>query len=185
MILKPHTSCLIISNVQEELVTILHQGQKLIDDCCWLIEIAKKLDIPIIMLEHKGLGPTVSSIKKLTNGIPYVEMVQFSCMKDNKCMQAIDTVNRSQIVFAGTEAHITIMQSTADLIKTGKEIFVLANAVSSRSNEDINFAIPRLRQIGAQVVSKEMVFFEWVEYSENPKYLDLSRKYLDGRYIRM
>ncbi len=184
MILSPNASCLIISNVQEELVTILHQGQKLIDDCCWLIEIAKKLDIPIIVLEHKRLGPTVKSIKKMTHDVPYVEMVQFSCTKDSKCIQTINNLDKPQIVFAGTEAHITILQSTDDLIKTGKEIFVVADAISSRSKEDINLVIPRLRQMGAQIVSKEMVFFEWVEYSENPKYLDLSRHYLDGRYIR-
>ena len=185
MIIKSNTSCLIISNVQQELVTILHQGQKLIDDCCWLIEVAKALNVPVVILEHKGLGPTVDSIKKLTKQDHYIEMVRFSCLEDKNCMSIFNELKKEQYIFAGTEPHITIMQTASHFVEAGKKVFVVANSVSSRNNEDIQLAFPRLRKIGVELVSKEMVFFEWIEYSENPKYLDLSRKFLDGRYIRL
>jgi nicotinamidase-related amidase len=174
MNLKPERSLLIISNVQDELIPILHQGQRVVDHCNWLIGVARKLNIPVLVMEHKRLGVTMESTRRLTEGCPVVEIVTFSYQENPKSWEAIQSFGRDQLILAGTETHISILQSAADFVRAGKHAFVVAEACSSRDGFDSDEALPRIRQSGAEIVTREMVLFEWVGSSENPLYREIS-----------
>ena len=77
-----------------------------------------------------------------------------------------------------------IFQSSVNLQQAGYEIFVLSDTISARNESDNRQAIERLKYHQYQLITKEMLFFELIEHSELPNYLELARKFLDGRYIK-
>lgn len=178
MNLKPERSLLIISNVQDELVPLLHEGQRVVDYCAWLIGLARKLDIPVLVMEHKRLGATMELLRRKAEGCPSMEIVTFSFLEDPKARQLIESFGRDQLILAGTETHISILQSATDIVRAGKHAFVVAEACSARDGFDSEEALPRLRQVGAELVTREMVLFEWIGSSENPRYMDIAMSFV-------
>ena len=85
----------------------------------------------------------------------------------------IARASRRQIVVAGFEAHVCVAQSALDLIVDDLDVYVVADATSSRREEDRALALERLRQAGAAIVSSEMVAFEWLERADTAAFKDL------------
>jgi nicotinamidase-related amidase len=75
-----------------------------------------------------------------------------------------------QIVVAGTEAHVCVLQTALGLIVKGYEIFLVADAVGSRRDRDRELAVDRLRSAGCRIVSSEMVVFEWVKIAATDEF---------------
>lgn len=178
MILQPERSLLILSNIQDDLVPILHEGERVVSYCAWLAGVAREFGVPILLMEHKRLGATMPEIKRLTEGAPSAEIVSFSYLTDPKTRSSILDSGRDQIVLAGTETHISILQSAADAIDAGLRAYVVGEACSTRDVVDHAAALKRLPQLGAQVVTREMVFFEWLPSSEHPRYRDMSLRFV-------
>ena len=81
----------------------------------------------------------------------------------------------SKVVIAGCEAHVCVQQTVADLLQARREVFLVADAVGSRSADDKRTALERARQHGAQVVTSEMVLFEWPGDSRHPSFRDVQK----------
>ncbi len=75
-----------------------------------------------------------------------------------------------QLVLAGVEAHVCLLQAALGLIAFGHRVFVVADAVGSRRARDRETAIERLRDAGASIVSSEMVLFEWLGSADDPSF---------------
>lgn len=50
MLMKSEKSCLLVVDVQKKLVGAVHEHQHLIDNCAWLMQVAKVVDVPMISL---------------------------------------------------------------------------------------------------------------------------------------
>ena len=93
--------------------------------------------------------------------------------------QALDECRdapQRRIVVAGTEAHVCVLHTCLDLLAHGKRVFVVADAVGSRNTQDRELALARLRQNGAQVVSREMVAFEWLQRAGTDLFRRINRE---------
>jgi nicotinamidase-related amidase len=75
-----------------------------------------------------------------------------------------------EVVIAGCEAHVCMLQTALGLIEAGLQVWVVADASGSRRFEDAELAMHRLRHAGARVVSVEMVAFEWLRTCEHPHF---------------
>ena len=80
----------------------------------------------------------------------------------------------------GIEAHVCLLQTALELIEEGKEVFVVADAVGSRREQDRDLALARMRQEGARIVSREMVAFEWLGEAATPLFREIHREFLRG-----
>jgi len=180
MLIKADQSCLLIVDVQEKLIKAIHEPQTVIDNCAWLIQVAAAMQVPILVSEQypRGLGSTVEKIKQLVQPEWTMEKVHFSCVAENACKQRIEDISRSQIVVAGIETHVCVLQTAINLLSLEKEVFIVADAVSSRRLADKELAIARMRSVGIQIVSKEMVLFEWVHQAATPLFKQLSKQFL-------
>ena len=69
---------------------------------------------------------------------------------------------RKQIVVCGMEAHVCVLQTALELHNADYEIFVVADAASSRSQQSYDLGVARMRELGCAIVSTEMVLFEWL-----------------------
>ena len=77
------------------------------------------------------------------------------------------------IVIAGCEAHVCLMQTALDLLEEEFEVWVVTDACSSRSERSRDAAFDRLAGNGAELVTTEMVAFEWLRTAEHPAFRDM------------
>ena len=158
----------------------IYRHESVIANTAWLLEIAAELGIPVLVSEQypKGLGPTVSMLRDLVPPEAFMEKTHFSCADAPECRDRLRTVHRKQIVLAGIEAHVCVLQTAIGLVQAGKEVYVVANAVSSRQTDDVDLALQRMRGAGVQIVSREMVAFEWLHQAGTPRFKDISKRFL-------
>ncbi|MBY0431132.1 MAG: isochorismatase family protein, partial [Rhodospirillales bacterium] len=88
-------------------------------------------------------------------------------------MDRIAALGRQQIVVAGIEAHVCVMQTALGLAERGYAVAVATDACSSRRQENADAAFHRMRQNGIEMVTTEMVVFEWLHRAGTPEFKDL------------
>ena len=80
---------------------------------------------------------------------------------------------RNTIVIAGCEAHVCLLQTALDLLEDEFEVWVVTDACSSRTERNRDAAFDRLAGAGAELVTTEMVGFEWLRTAEHPRFRDV------------
>jgi nicotinamidase-related amidase len=179
MLLSRDKSQLLIVDVQTKLLPVVSGQQAVLDRCILLVRAARRLGIPITVSEQypRGLGPTVASLRDAVGDFGAVfEKIEFSCLRNTVLHERLHSLRRkgtSQVVVAGTEAHVCVAQTTIDLATQGFETFVVADAVGSRSETDRKLALLRIGKCGADAVTSEMVVFEWLGQAGTPEFKDL------------
>ncbi|MFN7196647.1 MAG: isochorismatase family protein, partial [Hylemonella sp.] len=74
------------------------------------------------------------------------------------------------IVMAGCEAHVCLLQTALDLLEQDFDVWVVTDASSSRSERNRDAAFDRLAAAGAELVTTEMVAFEWLRTADDPAF---------------
>lgn len=180
MLLNAKDSCLLLIDVQEKLTPLIHESEKLIKNCRWMMQLAQRLNVPVMVSEHysKGLGRTIPELKSLAPVENFMEKVHFSCAADTNCLSKINLAEKNQIVLIGIETHVCVLQTAIGLHEKGKQVYVVADAVGSRDPQDKKLALKRMQHLGIQIVSKEMVFFEWLYQAGTPEFKQLSQEFM-------
>lgn len=171
------TSRLLIVDVQDKLVATLADSTRtqLLDSCRFLADGARLFGIPTAISEQypQGLGSTVAALREFDPSPPAKK--RFSCVE---CLgwptAAAAPDDRFQIVVAGMETHVCVLQTVLDLLASGYQTFVVADAVASRRPLDQQVALQRLANSGAVLTTAETVLFEWAETSEVVEFKQLS-----------
>jgi nicotinamidase-related amidase len=180
MLIDAEKSCLLVVDVQERLIPAIHDGERVIHNIGWLMRIAAELEVPVLMSEQypRGLGHTVAELRELVDGEEIVEKIHFSCAAAPECRRRLDVLGREQVVVTGVEAHVCVLQTALGLLRDGFEVYVVADATSSRRAADAELALERLRHDGVRVVGREMVAFEWLHQAGTDRFRDVSQRFL-------
>lgn len=178
-LIRAETSALLIVDVQARLLPAIHDGQRVLANCVWLAQVAQRLGVPVIASEQypQGLGHTAPELAAVLPPEGVRNKVHFSCVAD-ACFEDLPAWHRPQIIVAGTEAHVCVLQTVLDLAARGTKVFVVADAIGSRRTEDRDLAIARFRQHGIDVVSREMVAFEWLHRAATDVFRAVSREFI-------
>ncbi len=173
-------SQLLIIDAQERLAAHMPKTDLSIATCNInrLIDTAKLLNVPIINTEQnsKGLGATIASIKQnLPVDINTTDKTCFSCCTAGGFERDLTRDDkRKQVVLVGMESHICILQTASGLQHWGYQVFVVADAVTSRNPVNRDNALERMRHCGIHVTNAESVAFEWLADSSNERFRDVS-----------
>jgi nicotinamidase-related amidase len=145
--------------------------------CSRLLLAANALGIPAIASEQypRGLGRTVPELADLVPPALRYEKMEFSCYANAAIRQALTRVNRPQVVLAGIEAHVCVLQTALDLAAAGSAVFVVTDGTASRRPESREMAFRRLAGAGVTLVTLEMVLFEWLRSAADPEFRAISR----------
>ena len=170
-------TALVIIDVQEKLSRVMHEKEKLFENLQKLVKGVKLLNIPIIITEQNpnGLGPTVSEIAPLLTDIKPVTKFSFSCCGEEPFLRQLEMLNRKQVLLAGIETHVCVYQTAVDLIEAGYEVHTVVDCVSSRTLENKNLALDKMKSEGANLTSVEIALFELLKTAANPKFKELSK----------
>ena len=167
---------LALVDYQARLMPAIHDAAAVTANGVLLARAAYALGIPVIGTEQNptGLGPNVAQIRaecQVTIG-----KTHFDACADG-LVQALHDARPdcTQVVIAGCEAHVCLMQTALGLLRAGKRVWVVANACGSRRPGDRAAAMARLAQAGATIVTHEMVLFEWLGDCRHPSFKDVLR----------
>jgi nicotinamidase-related amidase len=168
-------SLLVIVDMQERVASAVADAPRVQEQCEVLVRAAGMLGVPVVVTEHcpQQLGPTVASLRgRIPAGAIHAK-THFAAADEPALAQHIAAYGRPQIVIAGVEAHVCVLQTAIALAERGYTPYVVADATGSRLAESRALALERLRGAGIQAVSTEMVLFEWLEHADRRELREL------------
>ena len=180
MLIQRERSAVLLIDVQQRLLPAMHEPGRVVEQCDWLLRLAARLAVPVLASEQypRGLGHTEPSLRERLDDEAVLEKACFSCARDPDLVDRVESLDRSQWLLAGIESHVCVLQTALGLRELGKEVFVVAEAVSSRRPADVELAFARMRQAGVQVVGREMVGFEWLGQAGTDEFREISKAFL-------
>lgn len=173
--LKKENAVLIFIDVQGKLHEIMHEKKTLDANLERMVRCAQLLEIPILVTEQipEKLGATSEPFKSLLAAAPTIAKTSFSCCGDLSFQDALRSTNRRQAILIGIETHVCVYQTAMDLLADGIEVFVLADAVSSRMPENKALALEAMRDAGTKILSTESGMFALLRDAADPRFKDL------------
>ncbi|MBA2350879.1 MAG: hydrolase [Burkholderiales bacterium] len=176
MLIELDQSALLVIDIQARLAPAVSNRQQTIANAAILLKGAQRLGAPVLASEQypKGLGATVAELDELLPPDARIEKLSFACSAEKLFMQRLADLNRKQVVIAGMETHICVLQTAIGLKNAGLTPFVVADATGSRTIENYNAALDRLRAEGIAIVTTEMVLFEWLQRAGSQEFKDIS-----------
>jgi nicotinamidase-related amidase len=165
-------STLVLVDMQARLMPAIQEGNAVIERCLLLARAARALGVPMLGTEQNppGLGATVAPLASLLDR--RIAKLHFDASRENLFLDSIEPARRCLVV-GGCEAHVCVLQTALGLRSHGFEVSVVADAVGSRRTIDRQVALTRLQCEGIQIMTAEMVVFEWLERSDHPKFREL------------
>jgi len=166
-LMNVNRSRLVIIDFQARLMPAIHDGPRLVANAAKLVAAAKLLDVPIVMTEQNpaGLGPTVP---ELAQAAPAIAKMTFDSCGAPDFIDAI--AGDDDLILCGCEAHVCFGQTALSLLENKRRVFVVQDAVGSRVSESKEVSLRRLERHGAEIVTTEMVIFEWLRTAEHPQF---------------
>lgn len=179
MLIDARESTLLVVDVQGKLVPAIAGWQALLDQVIWLIRVARRLEVPVLACEQypKGLGPTHPAVAAELPPDCIASKLHFSAVAGG-CHGMSRIGGSSQYVICGMETHVCVLQTVIELRATGRQVFVVDEAVGSRREADKSLALARMRDAGANIVSREMVAFEWLRRADSEVFREISKTFL-------
>jgi len=177
--MRADNSALLVIDMQERLLPHIHDWQRVLGHVDWLVQVAQRIGVPVAATEQypQGLGPTVPVLAALLAPGAIGAKAHFSCAAAD-CLPGLPGAGRPQVVIAGIEAHVCVLQTALGLAAQGREVFVVADAVGSRDPSNRALALERMGRRGIGIVSGEMVGFEWLERAGTERFRAISREFL-------
>jgi nicotinamidase-related amidase len=168
--LKRTDTLLVVVDIQEKLVRAMHAREEFMLRAQQLVQGARALEIPILCTEQnpKGLGATVPEIAAHMPGIQPITKFSFGCCASDDFLRALQAGAGRNILIAGIETHVCVYQTTMELVARGHHVEVVADACSSRTLENKQIGLEKMRAAGAAVTSVETALFELLKVAEGP-----------------
>lgn len=175
MMLELKKSCLVVVDVQEKLIPVMQSPELVIKNCSVLIRVAKALEIPILWCQQypKALGQTVPPLAELLTHLQPIDKRSFSCCTP-EFNSKLATLNVDTAILCGIETHVCVFQTAMDMLRMSMKVCVVADSVSSRTEQNKQLALSRMSANGVTLNSTEMLLFELLKTSEHPKFKELS-----------
>jgi len=197
MLLDASQSQLVLVDYQARLMPAIHEGEAVLGNAVRLGKLARLMQVPAWGTEENpsGLGPLVPEVRTLCQRT--LAKMQFSAVEEGlgewlrppvpaqprgnarslpkhlQKAQAEAAPERDAIVLAGCETHVCLLQTALSLIEDEFEVWVVTDACGSRTERNRDAAFDRLAGAGAELVTTEMVAFEWLRGAEHPAFREV------------
>lgn len=170
-----NASALLVIDVQEKLISHIAEHPRVVWNIRRLLDGAELMNVPLrgTVQNPEKLG---GFVEPLASRIPEpAGKMCFSCGECGELFAELSAAGIHQLVVAGIESHVCVLQTVMDALAAGFGVFVVADAVGSRSPVDREFALRRMDSAGANLITTESVLFEWCERAGTDEFRQLSR----------
>jgi len=167
-ILDVRNSTLLVIDFQARLMPAIDESASVISNVRRLVEAAALLGAPALFTEQnpRGLGPTVPELKPEQSRV--LAKMEFDASRAPGF--DVQLAEGRAVVIAGVEAHVCVLQTALGLVANGRRVFVVRDAIGSRRPESKDAALRRMEANGVEIVTTEMVVFEWLGDAKNPHF---------------
>lgn len=167
--IDPAHALLVVIDLQGRLVPAIADGEGVVAQAKRLCEAADLLGVPVLLTEQNpaGLGGTVPDLA----GREAFPKMDFDVTRAPGFLDRVPA--GADVILAGCEAHICVLQTALGLLGAGRRVRVVRDAVGSRRPENRDAALLRLAAQGADVVTTEMVVFEWLGSAAHPRFREV------------
>ncbi|NML48079.1 isochorismatase family protein [Ramlibacter sp. G-1-2-2] len=193
MLLDAEDCQLVLVDYQQRLMPAIHEGDFVLANAVRLARLAGLLEVPLWATEEnaKSLGPTVEPLAPLVAG-RIVQKIDFdgsgallprlkpaprqggnARSLPKHLQKAAPPPGRECVVIAGCEAHVCLLQTALGLLEEELDVWVVTDACSSRTERNRDAAFDRLAAAGAELVTTEMVAFEWLRGADHPQFKEV------------
>ena len=197
MLLDAQECQLVLMDYQARLMPAMLDAAAVLANAARLAQVAALVQVPVVATEQNPsrLGPTVEGLHAALQQARArtLSKMQFSAVEEGlgewvrpevlasqapqgnarslpKHLQKPAAPQRQSIVLAGCEAHICMLQTALDLVEDEFEVWVVTDACTSRTERNRDAAFDRLASAGVELVTTEMVAFEWLRSAEHPAF---------------
>jgi nicotinamidase-related amidase len=166
---------LVIIDIQGNLAQAMIDKENLFANTVKLIRGFKVFNLPVIVTEQtpQKLDQTIPQIAAELDGIKPIAKESFSSWADVHFREQLEALSRRHVVLLGIEGHVCVYQTALDLISNSYNIYLFADAVSSRTKENRDIGLAAMKNAGAHLTSTEMVLFELLRTAADPKSKDI------------
>lgn len=168
-------SAVIVVDVQPRLLAVIPDGDRVVWNIAKLLEGARVVGVPAVATEQypEKLGATLD---RLTDHLkfPAVAKLRFSMAGCHGIVAELQQLGVTQVVLVGIETHVCVLQSALDLLGVGFDVYVAADAVSSRYEIDRDIGLRRMSAQGISLITTEMALFEWCEQAGTDEFRAIS-----------
>ncbi len=192
-LLDVRRSIVVIIDLQGKLMEMIERPALVIAATVRLLKLSELFEVPVIMTEQypQGLGGTHPEVRaafeKLATPRRLLQKTSFGCCGDPSFEQLLSEVrpgvlpSQRQMVVAGIEAHVCVMQTVLELLQQGSEVYLCWECVSGRGVEYRRHALDRMVQAGAVLTNHESAAFEWARDKNHTKFKALSSLLKEGQ----
>lgn len=162
-------STLLVIDFQTRLMPAIEGGAAAVANARRLLRAAEILGVPVLFTEENadGLGATLPELAVHAEG-RVVHKMSFDACRTGGFIDRLG--ERPAVVVAGCETHVCVLQTVLGLVDAGRQVYLVRDAVGSRHADSRETAIRRMERHGAEIVTTEMVVFEWLGSAEHPRF---------------
>ncbi len=198
MLIDADDSLLLLVDYQSRVLPTLHDGGPALNNAVRLATMARALRIPIWATEHTSdkLGATAAELSPWLEPSQVLQKEHFSACADGlvqklrapqravpvhgnarslpkHLQKPAAVVERNTVIVAGCEAHVCVLQTALELLEEEFDVWVVTDACASRTERNRDAAFDRLAGAGVELVTMEMVGFEWLRSAHHPAFKTL------------
>lgn len=174
---NPDRLALVVIDIQEKLAAVMPPKvlSQVARNTNLLLATAQEFNLPVIVTEQyrRGLGATVEEIH-FQGQHSVIDKISFSCCGEPAFQQALSSSGRRDVILCGMEAHICVLQTALDLLEEGRQVFIAADAVCSRTKLNWELGLEMLRQAGAIITPAETIVFQLLGAAGNERFKRLA-----------
>jgi nicotinamidase-related amidase len=174
--LDPKRAVLVVVDLQEKLMPAIRARDAIAGNARLLLRLARTLDVPVIATTQyaKGLGPTVPEIARELPGGEPLDKTSFGCFGSDAFCARLEAIrDRSQLLVAGVESHICVMQTVLGALRSGRTVHVASDAVGARGDDNHRIGLARMEAAGAVLSSTEMAVYELLGRSDSAAFKEM------------
>ncbi|MEM7587396.1 MAG: isochorismatase family protein [Acidobacteriota bacterium] len=193
MLAEVDRSILVVIDLQGKLMDMVHRPDLVLAANQRLLRLAEMFEVPVVLTEQypERLGATRDELLELFDQLETpkrrLSKVSFGCCGDPGFERALQelrpglAVDQRQLIVAGIEAHVCVMQTVLESLRIGSQVQVCWEATSGRGAEYRQWALERMQQAGAVITNHESVGFEWARDKDHPQFKRMSRLFKEGQ----
>ena len=161
-LLERENTGLLVIDVQENLLPVMGQKQRVIGNIIKLLNLSTLFSLPVLLTEQypKWLGPTMSEIIESLPDYQPITKLHFNCCEVDAFEERLKSAGLNSIIVTGVESHICIFQTCVSLLERGYLVQVPQDAVDSRTEENWRVGLELMNKAGAIITSTEAVIYQ-------------------------
>ncbi len=192
-LLEADRSIVAVIDLQGKLMEMIERPALVVEATVRLIRLAGLFEVPVVLTEQypRGLGPTHPEVRAAFDALAtprrYIDKTAFGCCGVPGFDGALEELRpglepaRRQVVVAGIEAHVCVMQTVVELLRRHNGVYVCWDCVSGRGAEYRRHALDRMAQAGAVLTNHESTGFEWARHKDDPRFKEMSHLFKEGQ----